>query len=112
MKAWLSILLVIATVGVLVNQGANVPLIHSKNRILQVEQPVNQTAEVIVRVALYDCGWNNRHFYDIFNYSWVSNNHSYSFQMTVVDADDVRGQGQILLDRDTFDLLLIGASAS
>lgn len=66
----------------------------------------------IIRVALYDCGYNNRFFYDIFNYSWTAGNHSYTFEVTVVTGDDVRGEGNTSLTSDNFDLLLIGASAS
>jgi hypothetical protein len=66
----------------------------------------------VVRIALYDCGWNNRYFDGIFNYSWEHGNMSYRFEATVVDADDVRGDGDVAFSIERFDVLLIGASAS
>lgn len=66
----------------------------------------------MVHVALYDCGYNNRFFDGIFEYNWTKNNHSYAFEVTVVNRDDVLGRGNISLTTENFDLLLIGASAS
>ncbi len=65
-----------------------------------------------IHIALYDCGWNNRYFDGIFNYSWTQGNDSYRFDVTVVDADDVRGDGDVSFNAKRFDVLLIGASAS
>jgi len=72
---------------------------------------VGDTSQAI-RIALYDCGWNNRYFNGIFNYSWVQGDDSYAFEVSVVDADDVRGEGDVPFDTEHFDVLLIGASAS
>lgn len=66
----------------------------------------------VIHIALYDCGWNNRHFNGIFNYSWTQGTDSYRFEVAVVDADDVRGDGDVSFDIEHFDALLIGASAS
>lgn len=112
MKVWLSLVLVTATVALLGVPTVTVPLSQMGNDGHGAEQSLNQATETVVRVALYDCGWNNRHFYHIFNYSWVSGNHTYRFQMTVVDADDVRGDGDVVFSPHRFDVLLIGASAS
>lgn len=64
-----------------------------------------------IKVALYDCGHNNRFFFDIFEYNWTQNNRSYQFNVTVVDNEDVLGEGEVPLTTENFDLLLIGASA-
>lgn len=65
-----------------------------------------------IRIALYDCGWNNRYFSGIFNYSWMQGTNSYRFEVTIIDADDVRGDGDVSFTTERFDVLLIGASAS
>lgn len=69
-------------------------------------------ASQAIRIALYDCGWNNRYFNGIFNYSWTEGNESYRYEVTVVDADDVRGDGDVSFTTERFDVLLIGASAT
>jgi len=112
MKGWISLALVVSAAALLGAPVATVPLLPTDVDGQGAEQSVEPATETVVQVALYDCGWNNRHFYHIFNYTWTSHNHTYRIQMTVVNADDVRGQGNVTFSRDTFDLLLIGASAS
>ena len=109
MKRTLSSLLIIILLLAGVIPTATIPL-YSVPFAFNAE---NLDSDVrTIRVALYDCGYNNRLFYDIFNYTWNLENRSYSFEVTVVMRDDVLGEGNISLTPENFDLLLIGASAS
>jgi hypothetical protein len=71
----------------------------------------SQSDERVIHVALYDCwGVNNHYLQSILDYHWAKNT-SYRFDVTVIDRDDVVGTGNQPLERDHFDVLIIGASA-
>jgi glutamine amidotransferase-like uncharacterized protein len=70
------------------------------------------TDATVVSVALYECwGVNNRYIMEILNYTWAMENQLYRFNVTVIDDMDVKGEGNITLTRDNFDVFIIGASA-
>lgn len=72
-----------------------------------------ESDSTIISVALYECwGVNNRYITEILNYTWVGENQLYRFKITVIDNMDVKGEGNITLTRDNFDVFIIGASAN
>lgn len=72
-----------------------------------------ETDVTIISVALYECwGINNRHIMELLNYTWTRENQLYQFKVTVIDNLDVKGEGNITLTRDNFDVFIIGASAN
>lgn len=67
----------------------------------------------IISVALYECwGINNRYILEILNYSWTIDHQLYRFEVTIIDSMDIKGEGNISLTRDNFDVFIIGASAT
>jgi len=72
-----------------------------------------ETDTTVISVALYECwGVNNRHIMELLNYSWTMEDQLYRFKVTVIDNRDVKGEGNITLTRDNFDVFIIGASAN
>lgn len=82
--------------------------------LTHTEENLQLTTDVTsISVALYECwGINNRHIIEILNYTWTMENQQYRFQVTVIDNMDVKGEGNITLTRDNFDVFIIGASAN
>lgn len=100
---------IFAVVVVLVSGGILVPVVLSANDTTD-QSLVN---ERVIRIAMYDYhSYSLRDIIDMWDYSWTIDNHTYRFEMTFIYAEDVLGTGNHTLSIDSFDLFVIGASAS
>lgn len=69
--------------------------------------------EIVIRIAMYeDNRYSLRNIIDMWDYNWTIDNHTYRFEMTIINAEDILGTGNYTLSTDSFDLFVIGASAS
>jgi glutamine amidotransferase-like uncharacterized protein len=70
------------------------------------EEPIR-----VIRVAMYVGDGDELWVSNIFQYQWQANGQLFCFEPTIIYAEDVLGYGPHPLNRDHFDILVVGASA-
>lgn len=104
----IGILLAISCIFILPSTS---PLVIEKNA-QETPAALGMSDIRVISVALYDTwGVNNRYIREILNYPWKVDTQEYRFEVTVIDNEDILGEGNISLTRDNFDVFIIGASA-
>lgn len=96
-------ILVVITICLLI-----IPTVTSTKNIKTSEQEIKK---VTIRIAQYPrysgCDTTVQ---IMFNYAWISNNTLFSFNITELSLEEIKGNGNNPLNNDNFDILYVGAS--